>query len=163
VERREVKPSTPLEQLFPLAVRRLRWRQVRAAIGLKVPRLQWPTAVAMTVLVIGFATAFAVVKAAGARDVWLGLLTLFGGSFVGTLLLALATPLARAFPTGEVTAGDLAKDVLALNYRAFAGGDGAGNRPEVWESLCRVIVKQTGVEREKITPEARIVYDLGID
>jgi hypothetical protein len=37
------------------------------------------------------------------------------------------------------------------------------NREEVWNALCGLIVNQTGVDREKVKPEARIVKDLGLD
>ena len=37
------------------------------------------------------------------------------------------------------------------------------NEKEAWETLCRLIVLQTAVAREQITPEAHIVDYLGID
>jgi len=36
------------------------------------------------------------------------------------------------------------------------------NKSEIWDILCRLIVLQNGVAREKIKPEARITDDLGI-
>jgi hypothetical protein len=34
---------------------------------------------------------------------------------------------------------------------------------EAWETLCRLIIIQFSVKRHKITPEARLVTDLGLD
>jgi hypothetical protein len=63
---------------------------------------------------------------------------------------------------GDVTVGDFASDVLALNHARLADDAGSANTTEIWESLCRIIVMQTGVPRKKITPEAGI-DDLDID
>jgi len=85
------------------------------------------------------------------------------GLVVGGFLIKLTPALAVAFPNHDATVGDLAKDVLAVNHGRLVKELGSWNNSEVWETLCRVIVMQTGVAREQITPIARIVDDLRID
>jgi hypothetical protein len=53
--------------------------------------------------------------------------------------------------------------VLAINHARLVAEIGSWNKNDAWEALCRVIVMQTAVDREKIKPEALIVDDLGID
>lgn len=85
------------------------------------------------------------------------------GLIVDAFMIKLTTPLAFAFPKHDATVGDLARDVLALNHARLVDEVGFWNKKDVWEALCRVIVLQTAVDREKMDPEARIVGDLGID
>lgn len=84
------------------------------------------------------------------------------GLIAGGFAIKLSPSLAVAFPTRNVTVGDLARDVLAANYARLASEIGSSNK-DVWEALCRVIVTQTGVAPDKITPQAGIVADLGVD
>jgi hypothetical protein len=93
---------------------------------------------------------------------WITLLS-FVGLIIGGFLLRLSPFLAVAFPNHDATVGDLARDVLAINYARLVTEVGGWNEKEAWEALCRVIVMQTCVAREKITPNARIVDDLRID
>ena len=87
----------------------------------------------------------------------------FLGLIVGIFLIKLSPPFAVAFPSHDVTVGDLARDVLAVNHARLVDEVGYWNKGDVWEALCQVIVTQTAVAREEIRPEARIVDDLGID
>lgn len=87
----------------------------------------------------------------------------FIGIVAGGLLIRFSPRLATSFPNGNVTVGDLARDVLAVNYARLTEEIGVRNKKYVWESLCRVIAIQTRVNREKITPDAHIVDDLRID
>lgn len=58
---------------------------------------------------------------------------------------------------GEIlTVGDFYKLILKKIDRA-------DDNQEIWEMLCNAIIEQGGVPRAKITPDARIVDDLGID
>jgi hypothetical protein len=78
-------------------------------------------------------------------------------------LIKFSPALAVEFPNHAATVGDLARDVLAINHAGIVDEVGGWNKKDLWESLCRVIVIQTSVPAEMITPEARIVADLGID
>jgi len=63
----------------------------------------------------------------------------------------------------DATVGDLARDVMALNHARLVAEIGSWNKSDVGEALCRVIVMRTSVQRDRITPEALIIDDLGID
>lgn len=162
IQRREIRPSTELELIFPEVTRRETWQSVQERIQLKLPPLGYPgsTAVTFTVagLVAGIFTAVSV--HAGFAGLALGALA---GLIVGGAALRFAPGCAVAFPRGQATVGDLARDVLAANYAQFSAEIGGWNEREVWETLCRIIAEQTGVERDLITREAAIVDDLGID
>lgn len=67
------------------------------------------------------------------------------------------------FPHNDATVGDLARDVLTANHARLAKEVGGWTKKDVWETLCRAIVEQTGIAREDVTPEARIMDDLRID
>jgi hypothetical protein len=82
---------------------------------------------------------------------------------VGGFLIRLSPVLAVAFPNRDATVGDLARDVVAVNHARLVDEVGSWNKKDVWEALCRVIVIQTGVAHEKITPGAGIFDDLRID
>lgn len=98
----------------------------------------------------------------GAGYGWIALL-FFLGLVIGGFVIRLLPVLAVAFPKQDATVGDLARDVLAINHATLVDEVGSWNKKDVWETLCRVIVIETGVAREKITPESRFVQDLGMD
>jgi acyl carrier protein len=162
VDRRQIRPSTPLPGLLPQEARRDKWRRIQGAMECKLPALQHSGSTQLTFL------SSAVVLALGPGIYyhlgmgWLALLFVFG-LIVGGFLIKASPALATEFPNNESTVGDLARDVLAANYARLAEQVGGWSKKETWETLCRLIVHQTGVKREDITPEARIVGDLGID
>jgi hypothetical protein len=161
VPRREIRPSTNLEPLLPEATRRRMWQTIEAVVGLKLPKLKYPGSTVSTFLVIGMigGIASAVFAHAGAATI---AFAAFGGLILGGSLLRVTLGLAIAIPNGEVTVGDLARDVLALNHASLARELGGWNEKDAWETLCRIIVNQTGVDPHLITREAGIVDDLGI-
>lgn len=142
LQRRDVHPGTRLDAILPhSSERRLKWKALQEASQLRFPGLACSWA------------AWEVPAQAGA--VLIGLL--------GGLALPHRIPrLAKAFPLGAHTVGDLARQVLALNYRALADEAKSWNERDVWEALRTVFVEQTGVRREDVTPGARIAEDLRI-
>src|SRR5260370_12510030 len=55
IDRREVRPATPLEVILPLERRRERWRRIQDAMKLKLPDLHHPGWIQVTLLGIGVA------------------------------------------------------------------------------------------------------------
>jgi acyl carrier protein len=162
VKRREIRPSTSLEAIFPEDSRRTRWHTMQEVVGLELPALVYPGATVVTFMVTGLIAGIAVAVYTHARVPGMALAA-FVGLVIGAGALRLLPGSAVAIPNGEQNVGDLARDILALNHAHFGTEAGGWNDGEVWETLCRIIVIQTGVDREVITREARIVDDLGID
>jgi len=131
-------------------------------MGLKVPALVYSGSTVTTFTVGGLI--FGIAAAARIHAGVAGIaLAAFIGLMVGGTALRLLPGFAVAIPNRGETVGDLARDVLALNQAQFATEVGGWNDKEVWETLCRVIVNQTGVDRQQITRDAFIVGTLGID
>lgn len=162
VSRREIRPSTPLDTIFPRGTRREEWHRVQNTLSLKLPTLQHPGWIQFCLLSTGVMTTVGTGMYCGVGLGWLALLFLIG-IVAGGFLIRLSPLLATSFPNGNVTVGDLARDVLAVNHARLIEMFGGWNTKDVWESLCRLIVIETRVAPEKITPDARIVDDLRID
>lgn len=162
IARQEVAPSTSLDTLLPPDDRAVRWRRVEQALGLKLPKLQLSGSLVLTLLAVPVAAILLPAIRSGAGAGLVALLAVTGLA-LRAALLRLAAPLAVNFPFPEPTVGALAKEVLALNYGSLAAELGGWSEAEVWSLVCHLIVSQTGVERELVTPDARLVDDLGID
>jgi hypothetical protein len=162
INRRDIRPSTPLETILPRDSRRQRWRDLQQVVRLKVPDLQHPGWIQLSMFAAGVALAAAV---GVYLRVGLGgtLLISSLGLVVGPLLLNISPRLADAFPNRVTTVGDLARDVLALNHARLAAETGSWTKQDGWETLCRLITLQTGVDASKIKPDSLIVGDLGIE
>jgi len=129
---------------------------------LGLPALQYSARVVWTLLSAGLV--LAVTAGIYGRVGVVGTVLLFlPGLMLSGLLLRVSRGLAVAFPKPDATVGDLARDVLVANYTQLAQETGGWNDRDVWVTLCRVIVRHTGVAREKITPEADFVYVLRMD
>ncbi len=160
VDRREIRPSTELKPMLPEGSRRERWHAVQNVIGLKLPPLGYGETVgdfAVAGLFLGMGVSVSV--HAGFAAI---LASAVVGSILGLTALRFAPGFAVVLPNGEVTVGDLARDVLALNHAQFAADAGGWNDRDVWETLCRILAHQTGIEPSEIGREDRILDDLGI-
>lgn len=164
-ERRQIRPDTQLITLLPETARREKWARIQRQMGLEIPKLQFPPRIDWGATTAGVLMALTPLPflQAGWHTVPLLLILPVAGYFLGQGLLRLVPHLAVEFPSGIGTAGDLTRDVLGRNYTALVTSVGGWNRKAVYEALCDVIVRQTGVDRARITPEARLLDDLGID
>jgi hypothetical protein len=162
VDRRAVKPSTPLVTLLPQPDRRQKWSRLQNSTGLKIPELRHSGATELAFLSSGI---LLFMIPGLYHHVGLGWLVclLLCGLILGGLMLKASPALATEFPNHDETVGDLARDVLAANHARLAEQVGGWNHNDVWETLCRLIILQTGVSGEQITPDAHIVRDLGIE
>jgi hypothetical protein len=152
VERRGIRPATLLEVILPLRRRREKWRSIQAAMNLKLPGLQHPGWIQIGLLTAG--VVLTVAPAIHYRSSVVSILLLFFlGLVAGGLLIKLTPALAVAFPNHDATVGELAKDVLVLNHGRLAEEMGGWNRSEIWTTLRRLIVKQTGVTQIKSRPK----------
>jgi len=162
IDRREIRPSTPLEVILPRNGRRQKWHRIQESMKLKLPDLQHPGWIQLGLLTLGIALAVVPGLYRRVGYGWIALL-FFLGLVIGGFLIRLSPALAVVFPNHDATVGDLARDVLAVNHARLVDQVGSWNKKDVWETICRVIVMQTAIAREKISPEAGIVDDLGMD
>ena len=113
-------------------------------------------------MVAGFALAVAPATYAGVKAC-VALAVGVGGGLIGSVF-PLFPSLATEFPNREVTVGDLARDVLAANYKKLAAEVGGASKRDVWETMLRIIVfVQTSVEADLIKPGAPLIEALQID
>ena len=162
VDRRAIKPSTPLASLLPQNDRRAHWISIQNAMEFEVPELRHSSATQIAFVSSGVLLALISGFYFHLGLGWLMWLFIAGLVF-GGLLLKASPALATEFPNHDQTVGDLARDVLAANHAQLAEQVGGWTKHDTWETLCRLIANQTGVRREAIRPEAGIVGDLGID
>jgi hypothetical protein len=146
--RREIRPKTILKDVL---TGRDQWHAVERASGLRLPERvfgPWHLGGVMTISV--------------AVGVWCGWHWWTGLVWLATVgVLLRATRSFASVRARIVTVGDLAREVGALNHGRLTRRGWNGD--EVWESLCQVIVSQTGLDRARITRDAAIVADLGIE
>ena len=118
------------------------WSRTQQAIGLKLPRLRHANWIQLIFVAMGIALAVSGGAYAGYHMSALLLLSI-PGLLIGAVFIALTPWLAIELPNKVVTVGDLAKDVLAINYGRLAKDIGSGSAKELWEALRRIIVIQT--------------------
>jgi hypothetical protein len=160
VNRREIQPATQLAEILPQKGRREKWRQIQAALGLKLPALRHPTWIRMGMVVVGVEM---VVLPGVYREVSNTAMALlfFLGCLIGYLLAWLTPGLAVKFPYHVQTVGELARHVLALNRARLVEEVAGWNEDDIWEALCQVIARQVGIAPEKITAGVGLTDDLG--
>lgn len=170
LERNEISPRTLLATVIPREERRQNWLRLKAATKMEIPDLEHPAWVVLSLAILTLFLSLALVPVMyvvthrfGASHDSLLLAPVIALILVVALSIRLSRPLATAFPNGAVTVGDLAEDALTRNHARLASAAKGWSESEVWETLCRLIVNQLGVDREKVKPDARIVQDLGVD
>lgn len=162
VERRSIRPGSVLEELLPRSERRQLWRELAERARLRLPDLQMNGWFVLGALLLGPLGAGGAALAFGRNAEWALLAGMSG--FAGSLVsLRLMVPYAVGLPREVVTVGDLARVVLATNYEVVAREAGGLHPAETWDAVRMLIHVQTGASPARITPEARLVDDLGID
>ncbi len=171
VDRRSVNPTKPIEQLVPIAGRRVAWRRLGELLGWRLPELRPPAAVESILFVLPLVTLLsALIYGALALAISLdgvivfGLLGLLLSPLVTWVGLRLASPWAVHFPADCGSVRGVVERTLALNYGAIRHEAGGWTQPEeVWITLREIFVKVLGVRPEEVTEDADIVRDLGVD
>jgi len=152
VERRSIRPATPLAPLLSGGVRE-RWGALSRSTGLNLPGLRRPAWTPWACLSAG-----AAVMAAAGQSFGSGIAALAAASGVALL----APQIGGRLPRDVRTVGDLARELAIRNRGQLAAATPPDER-EVWGALVQVFVEETRIEAEAVRPEAGIVSDLGID
>jgi acyl carrier protein len=169
VERRGVRPATPVAQLVPGRRNRRRlWGEFRER-DVNLPPLQLNPEAAASVaslaglsilgMITGVVTGLSF--ASGAAFV-IGVVVALSSAVLAWLVSVTARPFAAELPAGCETMAELTRTAV-LNDRRSAAADAGDvwSRSSVDEELRKIIVEQLGVKPEQVRPEARFIEDLG--
>jgi hypothetical protein len=166
VQRAEITPQTSLAKLLPWKVRRERWHRLQDHLGCALPTMRMPYwELALSIVLVALLLtlpAFGWQKLASYAGWMSGLFTLFAALCLWVVVLVLLSPLAREFPTGCKTIGDLTKLTLACNYGRISAEHGVSSDHEVLDLLCHLIAAEEGLDIRKVTPETLFPEGLNI-
>src|SRR5690349_19898404 len=104
--RRGITPSTPLRSLLPRKRRRENWRRIQEAMNLKLPELEHPGWIVVSLLAAGIGLTMIPTFYGQSGFAWVPLLMILG-LVVGGLLIKFSPYLTFAFPNRNITVGDL--------------------------------------------------------
>ncbi len=155
-----IHPSTPLESLAAPLERRRAWRYVERQSGLRLPGLERSVGVSR-VLALAAVTAFGASLVALSWAWTSACAGLLLAGVTGTIGWMLTQPLAIHLPHGCNTVGNLAQFALSTNCTELARAHRLPSA-DVWHVLSGIICEQLGVERARVTPDARFVDDFGV-
>jgi hypothetical protein len=162
--RAEISPATSLYELMPWRTRKKQWRNIQDYLNYALPQLGWPLwllgfALLLTVSIFYVLFNFKVLWAMAAASVLVGIV---GFISVLALVCVALNPLAREFPRGCVTVGDLTKLALARNYGNIAAKHGVSSEKELVQALKQLVAAETASDVEKLSSDTRFPEDLGI-
>lgn len=170
LDRKQVRPSTRMDDLVPKADRRRRWRALREALGLELPELErhpcLKHAIGWTAGCVVVAGLLVPRLAEWADGASLGFF--WGGVVLVIAAILLTHPLATHFPRTAQTVRGMVLRVLAMNLKKITGvsrPETAKRRlhpEEVWEMLRSIVVEQLDVAPEEVTKKKRFIKDLGV-
>ncbi len=163
--RTEISPRSQLDLLVEGHQRRATWRKLEDHLGWDLPSLERPKVIrsffqAAALAAIGFMVSL---PALGLVSISQALVGGVGFSFAFAFLLAATRPLTICLPSGVQTVGQAAESLLRLNFSAIERSCGIRSEGEVWTAVKSIVVDQLGVPPRHVTPEARLVDDLGAD
>ncbi len=163
--RSRVRPDAATAELIPLRHRRVAWRALAHALGLRLPELR-RTAILENALLAGFIGSIPLAVVGGS----LGAIPEHVAWFVGIsalpalrLAYRVTKPLAVHLPETCGTVGQATGAILAMNFGRIAAERQSWSNDELRSALRATIVDRLGVAPHEVTREARLVDDLGVD
>lgn len=158
----EVQESTSLATIFPIATRRNRWRVVGREIA--VPDLEFNPRVRRVrrcgVWLIATACLAAAAWHVHAGSWWSLLYVPIAAGVWIALGAALIEPWRAWFAPGLSSVGDLVDRCEAVRA---GSAPGLSREDYAMRAIRDVLVTEFGIDPKSITPEARLVEDLGLD
>jgi len=141
------------------------WERVECRTGLKLPKLEHSGWTQVLLILSGVIVAMAPIQAnyIHSESLWSKLGMALLGLCIGQLFIKGTPPLAVCLPSDVITAGDLAKNVLSINYSALLREVGHHNRKDLWDAYCAIVVNQLGVKPSQVLPDASFLDDLRVD
>ncbi|MCE2968488.1 MAG: hypothetical protein ACK55O_09840 [Phycisphaerales bacterium] len=164
VDRRTLRPATPLEVVFPRGKRRARWKSL-AKTERHLPRLRLSetarrgfNAVGLLLLFLCFPLLILLLLERGVLGGFLAALALAIGAIAFGVVRA---RWADEFPAGCTTLGDLVRTISPESIPSD-GGRRLLVEQRILEQVQDITAEQLGLKRDKVTPESRFVEDLGM-
>lgn len=164
LQRKDVRPKTRLNDLFPQGSRRV-WNSLRT-IDQRLPRLTVHRRVDGILLVIAALSVLACPIAAGLLLAWQG-----ASGAAPTSLIVFAAGLwmfhslyvqfVRHFPEGLETVGDVARLITPIPMPNNSSGERLIAQQRVLEEVRVLTAQQLGLPLESVQPTSEFVKDLG--
>ncbi len=158
VRRRDIRPSTRLNDLIPWRLRRCFLRSLKRK-SLWVPELQRPRVMGWIGIVLTLAAGVSAGVLSGLSGgivlgIIVGFITLYA---IGIAISWITIPFAVCFPAGYGTVGDFVRRTTP-NYTAQDEIDAS-----VFDRVRRIVSEQIGVAIEKLAAQTSFAKDLHID
>lgn len=158
LERPDLTAETPVTELLPPPLNRASWNRLAASLNIEPPLIPWTTMTqvsyvggCLVAVVLWFTTFLFEIPIKSLILAVLGMLS---------IILWRSALERQRFPPSIRRIQDLSDHVLRVRLRE------PGSRwPEepVWDQLREVMVDALGVDDHEVTPEARLIQDLGAD
>lgn len=165
IERRHIRPSTPLDEIIPSLWRRFLWKRIQFAMSaqkLKLPELRWAgvgcvLAVIFWVLLGGLLLAFPLSRASCYTFY---IFSLSMGVLAAVLYRVMRPFLAIAFPANCTTVRDLIGKVSPiLSHENIPAADAVPE--DIQQKIIKIASELFNVPEEKITMQTTLYGDLG--
>ncbi|QDV46082.1 acyl carrier protein [Stieleria neptunia] len=159
---RRISPSTPLLEALPRAKRREAWARMADDLLIRLPPLCRPRYVTFVGFAVSLAASITFFLMLGSST--FSTLVSVGCFVVTAAIIFFATrPLATLPDATFDTLRGLTEQVLARNVTKLADRHNAFSHRDVWTILTLILMDQLGVDRNKITPDAHLIRDLGYE
>jgi hypothetical protein len=170
LDRRRIRPGTPLTELIPAPGRRRTWDIWAIRSGIRLPQLDFPRRLRPLIHTLVCATALAIAGILpyamhlGGAEIS-GVVTTWGVAVIVALvaLYRVAARWAVAYPPHVETLGDLTHEVVRRGVPAHHQVDkdrALMTAETVWNRLVDIIEREHYVKRDLITPTADLYEDL---
>ncbi|MEX2188890.1 MAG: acyl carrier protein [Pirellulales bacterium] len=165
VERKRVSPGEVIDVLVARKARRREWAEMARRTSMKMPPLHRPDWCVWVGL--GFVATFV----AGCWQTRLGIesTALLCWATLAILIFGIGAfgwvtrPLAIHLSPRTITCGELARELVALNFASLRARGETIRREELWQAIVHTVAESAGADAAKIERSTRIVEDLAMD
>jgi acyl carrier protein len=167
IARSTIRLDTSLTSLIPEKNGRTSWSRLQESLGLTLPKLQRPTWVVhfltlttiMAFILLCLYTIIALEKSSIVAILLPALLT----TIMGLLFAAITQPLAIQIPSSCTTVRGATSAVMVTNLFKLTAEEDCASETEIFEILRTIISCHLEVPFEKVTRDASLVNDLGMN
>lgn len=154
-----IRPTTRISEVLRASERKQLWLGLKEYLGAGIPELRRPTPISAFIVLV--ATASPVFLAISGVTLQTSLTVASIACAIGAVVLMKVTrPLSVIPPRGHRTFGEITRHLVGLE--AVTNDYPNKSRELILNDLALLVSKQLGVDKAKVTPEARFVEDLGV-